>query len=396
MKPAIEGGKPVRRDLLVFGKPDIREEDIAEVVDTLRSGWIGHGPKTERFERMFAEYTGAAHAIAINSCTAGLYLCLGMLKLGKQDEVITSPLTYASTANVILHHGAKVVFADVDERTGNISPKQIERRTSAKTRAVIPVHLYGHPAQMDEILAIAASGGFAVIGDAAHATEARYKTRHVGVLGDAACFSFYATKNITTADGGMITTNRSDWAKRLKLLRMHGVTRTAWSRFKEAGFRFYDTVAPGYKLNLTDLQSAMAIHQMERIEDSWKRRTEIWQRYTQAFTGVKGIQPPPEPENAKHARHLYPVRLVLERLRISRNDFIAALKAEGIGAGIHFISLHLHSFYRETFGFKPDDYPLAARISERTLSLPISPALTSRDVEDVIAAVHKLLRYYAR
>ncbi|MCK4334949.1 DegT/DnrJ/EryC1/StrS family aminotransferase [candidate division WOR-3 bacterium] len=396
MKPAIEGGKPVREEFLVFGKPDIREEDIAEVADTLRSGWIGHGPKTERFEQMFAEYTGAKNAIAVNSCTAALYLSLGMLDLGPEDEVITSPLTYPSTANVILHHGAKVVFADVEEGSGNIDPVNIEKKITVRTKAVMPVHLHGFPCDMDEILDLAEYSSLAVIGDAAHAIETRYKNRHVGILGDAACFSFYATKNVTSADGGMITTDRDDWAERFKLLRMHGITRTAWSRFREKGFKFYDTVAPGYKLNLTDLQSAMAIHQMERIEDSWKRRTEIWHAYDEAFSSMQGIKIPPEPEDGRHARHLYPVRLELERLSITRDEFLEALKAEGIGAGIHFISLHLHSFYKNTFGFKPDDFPVAARISERTLSLPLSPALTDQDVDDVIEAVEKLLTYYAR
>ncbi len=395
MKPAIEGGKPVRQELLVFGKPDIRVEDIAEVVDTLRSGWIGHGPKTERFEEMFRQYTGAKYAVAVNSCTAALYLALGMLELGPEDEVITSPLTYPSTANVILHHGAKVVFADVEERTGNIDPAKIQEKITKKTKAVIPVHLYGYPCDMDGILDLAEYSSISVIGDAAHAIEARIKDEHVGVLGDAICFSFYATKNVTTADGGMITTTRNDWARRFKLMRMHGVTRTAWNRFNDEGFKFYDTVTPGYKFNLTDLQSALALHQMERIEDSWKRRTEIWQRYDDAFGRIKGIETPPEPDDGKHARHLYAVRLDVDRLKISRSDFLEALKAEGIGAGIHFISLHLHSFYRETFGFKPEDYPVAARISERTLSLPLSPAITDKDADDVITAVEKLTTYYA-
>jgi dTDP-4-amino-4,6-dideoxygalactose transaminase len=395
MKPAIEGGAPIRDDFLVFGKPDIREEDIAEVADTLRSGWIGSGPKTERFEQMFAAYTGARHAVAVNSCTAGLYLCLGMLNLGPDDEVITTPLTYPSTANVILHHGARVVFADVDEETGNIDPALIEEKVTERTAALIPVHLYGHPADMGKIIDLAEKSNITMIGDAAHAIETQYADKHVGVLGDAACFSFYATKNITAADGGMITTNRDDWAKRLKLLRMHGVTRSAWNRFSQEDFKFYDTVAPGYKLNLTDLQSALAIHQMERIEDSWTRRTEVWKMYNQAFAEMKQISTPPEPEAGKHARHLYPVRLNLERIRISRDELLQALQAEGIGAGIHFISLHLHSFYKETFGFKPDDFPVATKISARTLSLPISPALTNKDVQDVIAAVDKLLTYYA-
>jgi dTDP-4-amino-4,6-dideoxygalactose transaminase len=403
MKPAIEGGKPVRENLLVFGKPDIRMEDIAEVVDTLRSGWIGHGPKTERFEQMFTEYTGARHAIAVNSCTAALYLSLGMLDLKPEDGVITSPLTYPSTANVVLHHGAKVVFADVDESSANIDPVKVQEKISKKIRAVMPVHLHGYPADMKEILNLAGQASIEVIADAAHAIEAKIQDKHVGVLGDAVCFSFYATKNITCADGGMITTDRDDWAERFRLLRMHGVTRSAWSRFKEGekreeggGFKFYDTVAPGYKLNLTDLQSAMALHQMERIEDSLNRRTEIWKAYDEAFSEMKGIRTPPEPENRRHARHLYPVRLKLEQLRITRDDFLEALKAEGIGAGIHFISLHLHSFYRNTFGFVPEDFPVAAKISERTLSLPLSPALTNKDVEDVIRAVEKLLLYYAR
>jgi dTDP-4-amino-4,6-dideoxygalactose transaminase len=396
MKPAIEGGEPIRKDFLVFGKPDIRSADIAEVVDTLRSGWIGHGPKTEHFEKMFQEYTGAKHAIAVNSCTAALYLCLGMLDLEPEDEIITSPLTYPSTANVILHHGAKVVFADVEPETGNVDPERIQRKITANTKAVLPVHLYGYPANMKEILDLAEYAAINVIGDAAHAIETRCDNKHVGILGDASCFSFYATKNITTADGGMITTEREDWAETLKLLRMHGVTRSAWNRFKQDDFKFYDTVAPGYKLNLTDLQSSLALHQMDRIEDSWEKRSEVWQKYAEAFSQMKAVEIPPVPIQGKHAHHLYPVRLNLEQLKIDRNEFLQALKAEGIGSSIQFISLHLHSYYRERFGFQKDDFPVAASISERTLSLPISPALTKRDVEDVIAAVEKITTYYAR
>jgi dTDP-4-amino-4,6-dideoxygalactose transaminase len=396
IKPAIEGGNPVRKDLLVFGKPDIRDEDIAEVVDTLRSGWIGHGPKTERFEKMFEEYTGSKHAIAVNSCTAALYLSLSMLDLRQDDEIITTPLTYPATANVILHHGAKLVFADVQEKTGNISPEKIQDKITSKTKAIIPVHLHGYPCDMDEILNLAEYSSIAVIGDAAHAIEGIFKNKHVAILGDAVCFSFYATKNITTADGGMITTDRDDWADRLKLMRMHGVTRSAWNRFKEEGFKFYDTVAPGYKLNLTDLQSALAIHQMERVDQSWIRRDEIWQKYSNAFANMRGIEIPPEPKEGKHAKHLYPLRLELERIKVDRDHFIEALKAEGIGAGIHFISLHQQTFYRESFGFKTDDFPCAAKISDRPLSLPLSPAVSEEDANEVIEAVAKLLEYYAR
>ncbi len=395
-KPAIEGGKPVRKQFLVFGKPDIRENDIAEVVDTLRSGWIGHGPKTEKFEAMFCEYTDANHAIAVNSCTAALYLSLEMLDIKPGDEIITSPLTYPSTANVILQHNAKLVFADVEAKTGNIDPVEIQKNITTKTIAVIPVHLYGYPANMMEILDLAEYSSIAVIGDAAHAVEAKVANKHVGTLGDAACFSFYATKNITTADGGMITTNREDWAKKLKLLRMHGVTRTAWNRFKQDEFKFYDTVALGYKFNLTDLQSAMAIHQMERIEESWSRRSKIWQTYDETFKQFEGIELPPLPKNGKHGKHLYPLRLDIERLKVSRNYFLKALQAEGIGASIQFISLHLHSFYKERFHFKTEDFPNAAKISEKVLSLPITSAMTANDAKDVIAAVEKLLKYYAK
>ncbi|MBD3285378.1 aminotransferase class I/II-fold pyridoxal phosphate-dependent enzyme, partial [candidate division WOR-3 bacterium] len=382
MKPAIEGGKPTREDFLVFGKPVIAEEDIEEVVDTLRSGWIGHGPKTEQFEEMFAAYTGAKHAITVNSCTAAMYLSLGLLDLKPDDEVITSPMTYPSTANVVLHHGAKVVFADINEVSCNIDPGEVEKRITPKTRVILPVHLHGHPAEMERILDIAAKNNLIVISDAAHATEARFKDNHVGILGDAACFSFYATKNITTADGGMITANRTDWAERLRLLRMHGVTRTAWNRFTEKSFKFYDTVTPGYKLNLTDLQSALALHQMERIEKSYKRRTQVWEKYSEAFSVIEGVEIPHEPGDGRHARHLYPLRLNLDRLKINRDHFLEALKAEGIGTGIHFISLHLHSFYAKTFGYKSGDYPRAASVSERTLSLPISPGLSDEDIAD--------------
>jgi len=395
---ACEGGRPVRPDFLVFGRPQIGEEEIDEVVDTLRSGWIGFGPKCIRFEEDFAAYTRSGYALSVNSCTAALHLALLAAGVGSDDQVITTPLTFAATANVITHVGARPVFVDVDRRTQNLDPERIGRAITRHTKAIMPVHMTGWPCDMDAIGAIAERHGVPVIEDAAHAAESWYRGRKVGSISRFTAFSFYATKNMTTAEGGMLTTDDASVIDRLKALRLHGLDKDAWKRYAPGGFVPYQTTEPGYKYNMTDLQASLGLHQLARLERNLKTRDSIWEIYDQAFGELEAIRPPWPGREAgtRHARHLYTIQLELERLEVDRNGFIRALSAENIGTGIHFVPVHLHQYYRDTYGFRRDDYPNAEHIGDRTVSLPISASMTEEDADDVVAAVRKVVARYVR
>ena len=381
----------IRKEFLVFGSPALEEAEIQEVVATLRSGWIGTGPRVARFEQDFKAYIGSRHALALNSCTAALHLSLIAAGVGPGDEVITTPHTFAATANSIVHTGATPVFVDVDRHTQNIDVALIERAITPKTRALLPVHFAGRPCDMDPIMEIARRHGLSVIEDAAHAIESVYRGRHIGTIGDAACFSFYVTKNLVTAEGGMVTTNNEAWAEKIQMYGLHGLSKGAWKRYSDEGFVHYQVLYPGFKYNMTDMQAALGIHQLARVEKYAQRRREIWDQYNAAFADLPAATPIPEAADTYHARHLYTLLVDIDRLRAGRDQIVEDLKAEGIGTGIHFISLHLHPYYRERFGFAPDDFPQSRHISERTLSLPLSARLTAQDVEDVIAAVRKTL-----
>ena len=381
----------IRKEFLVFGSPALEEAEIQEVVATLRSGWIGTGPRVARFEQDFKAYIGSRHALALNSCTAALHLSLIAAGVGPGDEVITTPHTFAATANSIVHTGATPVFVDVDRHTQNIDVALIERAITPKTRALLPVHFAGRPCDMDPIMEIARRHGLSVIEDAAHAIESIYRGRHIGTIGDAACFSFYVTKNLVTAEGGMVTTNNEAWAEKIQMYGLHGLSKGAWKRYSDEGFVHYQVLYPGFKYNMTDMQAALGIHQLARVEKYAQRRREIWDQYNAAFADLPAATPIPEAADTYHARHLYTLLVDIDRLRAGRDQIVEDLKAEGIGTGIHFISLHLHPYYRERFGFAPDDFPQSRHISERTLSLPLSARLTAQDVEDVIAAVRKTL-----
>lgn len=382
-----------RRDtFLVFGSPAIGEEEIAEVVATLRSGWLGTGPRTARFEADFRQYVGCAHAVALSSCTAGLHLALEALGIGPGDEVITTPLTFSATANVVVHAGARPVFADVDPATMNLDPEAVARAVTARTRAILPVHLAGRPCDMDALRAIAARHGLRVVEDAAHATEARYRGRPIGSLSDLTAFSFYVTKNLVTGEGGMLTTENPAWAEEIRLKSLHGLSRDAWTRYSAEGFQPYDTLYPGYKYNMTDVQAALGIHQLARLEANLRIRERHWRRYDEAFADHPALTvPAPTDPRDRHARHLYTLLLDPGRAGMDRNTLVARLKAENIGTGIHFTALHLHSYYATTFGYRRGQFPAAERIGDRTLSLPLSAGLTDEDVEDVIAAVRRVL-----
>ncbi len=381
-----------RQDFLVFGKPFIGEEEIEEVVKTLRSGWWGTGPKTEQFENEFSEYVHSKYALAVNSATAGLHLALKALGVKEGDEVITTPLTFVSTANVIVHNGATPVFADVDPKTWNIDPDQIEKKITKKTKVILPVHLHGRPADMDRIHAIAKKHNLHVVEDAAHAIEAIYHGKKVGSISDITVFSFYVTKNLATGEGGMITTDNEQWSERLRVLRLHGLSRDAWKRYSVTTFNLYEALEPGFKYNLTDIASSLGLHQLRRIESNLKRRAEIWEKYNQAFADEKMLTlPAPVEEDTRHAMHLYALVIDTDNLGMSRNVFIDRLIKENIGSGVHFSPVHLHPFYQQTYGYKKGDYPHAEHVGDRIISLPLGANLTDQDVQDVIDAVKSIL-----
>ncbi len=393
---ALEGGKPVRESFLPFGTPCLGEEEIAEVVDTIKSGWIGTGPKTIRFEQMFRDYVGSEYAVAVSSCTAGLHLSLIAAGVGPGDEVITSPMTFAATGNVIIHQGATPVFVDIDPKTLNIKPELIEGRITERTKAIIPVHFGGLACEMDEIMAIARQHGLLVIEDAAHAIGARYHGKMVGSIGDLTSFSFYANKNMTTAEGGMVTTNNAAFAEKLQIYRLHGLSRDAWQRFKVKRLMLSECIYPGYKYNMTDLQASLGIHQLEKLESFLAIRERYAEMFDDAFRDMPevSLQPRPKGGDDRHALHLYVLILDLTRLRVDRNTILSALRAENIGAAWHYKALHLHPYYRERFGYKEGMFPNAEYVSERILSLPLTPRMTEQDVRDVITAVHKVIEFY--
>lgn len=388
---AIEGGTPVRDNFLVFGRPQIEQDEIDEMLDSIRSGWLGTGPKVARFERDFAAYTGARHAIAVSSCTAALHLALLAAGVGPGDEVITTPMTFCATVNAIIHTGAQPVLVDVRGDTMNIDADLIEAAITERTRGILPVHFAGRPCDMDAITEIARRRGLWVIEDAAHCIEGVYRGRKVGTIADATCFSFYSTKNVVTGEGGMLTTDNDEWATRIKMYALHGMTKDAWARYSDEGFKHYQVVAPGFKYNMMDLQAAMGIHQLRRVGRNSARREEIWSRYDEAFADLPAQLPAMPESDTVHARHLYTLLVDLSRLRVDRDGVLNALQAENIGCGVHYVGVHLHPYYREAFGFRADVYPKATSISARTVSIPFSAALSDEDVADVIAAVRKVL-----
>ena len=383
--------RPRRKDFLVFGSPDIKEAEIDEVVDTLRSGWLGTGPKVARFESMFCEYTGAQYVRALSSCTAGLELALRVAGVGPGDEVITTPMTFCATANVIIHVGARPIFVDIERESMNIDPSLAERAITPKTKAIIPVHFAGRPCNMEAIMELGRKYDLVVIEDGAHAVSAEYHGWKIGNIGDLTCFSFYVTKNVVTGEGGMITTNNREWADKIEILALHGLSAGAWERYSEAGFKHYQVVYAGYKYNMTDIQASLGIHQLARIEKNLQRREEIWQRYDEAFRDLPVTIPAPMEANTRHARHLYILILDIDQLKTSRDAILNALHREDIGTGVHYISLHLHEYYRKRYSFGENDFPNAKYVSDRTISLPLSSKLSDEDVEDVIAAVKRVL-----
>jgi dTDP-4-amino-4,6-dideoxygalactose transaminase len=393
------------RDKFVpFSPPLIGEEEIAEVVDTLRSDWITTGPKVQRFERDFMEFVDAPAAFAVSSCTAALHLSLLALGIGPGDAVLTTAMTFCSGVHVIEHVGARPVLVDVEPDTLNLDPRALEeaiqsvtRTQGLRVRAIMPVHLYGHPCDMAAILEIAARHGLAVIEDAAHALPAHYRGKMIGSANPQAevpvltCFSFYATKNLTTAEGGMLVGPPS-LIDRARGWGLHGMNRDAWKRYGKEGTWFYEIACPGFKYNLTDLQAALGLHQLRKLPQFHARRQAIVEQYNSAFAEFEELQRPAQRPEMGHAWHLYALRLNLDALTITRNQFIAELQEQGIAASVHFIPIHLHRYYREKYGYVAQDFPVAYREYQRLVSLPLCPKLTGEQVEDVIAAVSHTLR----
>jgi dTDP-4-amino-4,6-dideoxygalactose transaminase len=383
-------------EFIPFHRPSIGEDEVQSVVETLRSGWLTTGPKVKTFEADFSRYVGSSHAVALNSGTAALHLALDAVGIKEGDEVLVPALTFAATAEVVFYLKAKPVLVDCQPDTLNIDPEAIERKVTPKTKAIIPVDIAGQPCKYREILEIARTHNLKVIEDAAHALPAAYHKEQVGRISDITCFSFYATKTITTGEGGMATTDNPEWANRMRIMSLHGISLDAWDRYTEQGSWYYEIIRPGYKYNLTDIAAALGIEQLKRCDQFFEARRRIADHYHQAFAEMPEIQIPACAPDVQHAWHLYVIQLSIERLRINRQDFIKALKGENIGASVHFIPLHLHPFYRDTFGYQPADFPQASAVFERIVSLPIYPDMTEGNVRDVIVAVRKLIREYRR
>ena len=376
---------------LVFGSPAVEDAEIREVAASMKSGWLGTGPKVAKFENDFKLYKHAEHAVAVSSCTAALHLSMLAAGVGPGDEVITTALTFCATVNAIIHAGGTPVLADVNPETMNIDYEQVVAKITARTRAIIPVHFAGRPCRMDALMDIAKRYELKVIEDSAHSIEAEYNGRKTGTFGDFGCFSFYVTKNIITGEGGMVLTRREEDAARIKSLALHGLSKDAWKRFSDEGYKHYQVVECGFKYNMMDLQAALGIHQLQRIEQYWQRRQEVWRCYNEAFAELPIELPTDFPPGTRHAYHLYTVLIDQARTSMSRDAFLDAMTAHNIGVGVHYMSIPEHPYYQQTFGWKPDDYPNAMRIGRQTVSLPISAKLTGEDVKDVIDAVRMVL-----
>ena len=381
-----------------YHRPSIGDEEIQEVVRTLESGWLTTGPRTQQFEQQFREYVQATHALAVNSCTAGLHLALAALNIGPGMEVITTPLTFCSTINVILHVGATPVLADIGPDL-NIDPSSVAARITERTTAILPVHFAGLPCEMDAIWELADRHHLHVIEDSAHAVGSQYRgvpigagNRHMSARRDASVFSFYATKNMTTGEGGMVTTSDAELADSLRILCLHGISKNAWNRYSDRGSWYYEVLKPGFKYNLTDIQSSLGIHQLRKLESFLKVRTEYAHAYNQAFANLEEFEIPPDKDYCRHSWHLYTLRLNLDKLQINREEFILELKRRGVGTSVHFIPVPLHPFFASSAQRSENQCPRALSLYPRMLSLPLYPAMTESQINYVIESASDIAR----
>tara|TARA_B100001093_G_scaffold374388_1_gene359391 strand:- start:12222 stop:13373 length:1152 start_codon:yes stop_codon:yes gene_type:complete len=380
-------------EYIVFGKPKIEEIEIQEVVNSLRSGWIGTGSKVNAFEKEIQRYKGSGHPVAVNSCTAALHLSMLCSDLNKGDEVITTALTFAATINSIIHAGLKPVIVDVDPITKNIDPQAIRSSITAQTKALLIVHFAGYPCEMEEILSICKDHNLKLIEDCAHAIETKYHNKPAGTFGDFGCFSFYVTKNITTGEGGMILAKEKKTANRCKVMALHGMSKDAWNRYSDNGYKHYQVIECGFKYNMIDLQASMGLHQLKGIEKKWKRRQEIWAKYQEAFKELP-IEKPADiiDASSRHAYHLYTIQISkIKKSKVSRDEFLNKMHQLDIGTGVHYLSIADHPYYQKQFKWNPDNYPIAQRIGRTTASIPLSANLNEKQVNRVINAVHSIL-----
>lgn len=385
----------MRSSFMPFSQPLIGDEEIAEVVDSLKSGWLTTGPKVARFEEAFAAFVGAEAALAVNSCTDALLIALAALGVGPGDEVVTTAITFVSTVHCIERLGARPVLVDVEPDTLNIDPVKLEAALTPKTKAIVPVHLYGHPVELDTIRAIAAARGIPIVEDAAHGASALYRGRMIGASPSIAAFSFYPTKNMTTGEGGMLVGPKA-FVDRARPWSLHGMSRDAYARYTATGSWFYDVVVPGFKSNMTDLQAALGLHQLRKLPSFQERRRALAASLDRAFAGMPEIQRPTERPEVHASLHVYVIRLVLDRLTIGRDEFINQLKARNIGSSVHFIPIHLHSYYRDKYGYAPGDFPVALAEYSRLISLPMHLRLSDDDLQDVISAVTDVVDTHKR
>ncbi|MDR3667489.1 MAG: DegT/DnrJ/EryC1/StrS aminotransferase family protein [Ignavibacteriaceae bacterium] len=381
----------MRSNYLVFGSPIIEDEEINSVISTLKSKWIGTGPKVNQFEKMFSEYIGTKHAVAVSSCTAGLHLSVIALGIKPGDEIIVPAMTFAATANAVIHANAIPVLTDVDKWNMTIDFDDIERKITEKTKAIIPVHFAGRAVDIKKLNSLAEIYNLKIIHDTAHAVETEYEGKKIGCYNDLSSYSFYVTKNITSIEGGMVTTNNEELANKIKINALHGMSQDAWKRFSDNGYKHYQVIFPGFKYNMTDVQAAIGIEQLKKIDRFAKRRKEVWDHYRNELKDMPLFLPPNEQPGTKHALHLFTIMLDIDNVKLTRDQLMKNLHEMNIGTGVHYISLHLHEYYKNTFNFKENDFPNSKFISDRTLSIPFSANLTDDDVEDVIYALKSCL-----
>ena len=381
----------MRNSFLVFGAPCIDDNDIQAVSDVLESKWIGQGPKVQEFEKAFADYKQSPHAIAVNSCTAALQLALKVAGVEPGDEVITTALTFCATANAIVNVGARPVLADIDSRTHNLNPDDVLSRITSRTRAIVPVHFAGRACDMTSLMEIAKEHDLKIVEDCAHAIEATWQGQQAGTIGDFGCFSFYATKNMTCGEGGMILCEDEADAARMRKLALHGMSRDAWKRMADPKYIKYAVDEIGFKFNMTDISAALGVSQLVKLETRWTRRNEIWQTYMRAFADLPVELPANDEEGCRHARHLFTVLVDASACGITRAEMISAMAKKNIGVGVHYAALPEHPAYQDLFGWHPDDTPIATKIGRTTVSLPLAAWMTDNDVSDVVNAVRSIL-----